>query len=427
MPRPNLSPTTLARSSRHIWRLTCLASLLGAITTPAFADSCPPEKLQVVARYFSSATPEAPENYRNAYKHYPSRLVHASGQLSPLAQGVPLGNVEFSYDGKSQRLDEFLAATRTSAFLVLQDGKVRNEQYFNGNGPDTPLLLNSMTKSVVSLLVGIALDQKLIASVDDPIIRYLPELKGSAYETATVRQVLDMTTAIAYPGQDPKASGRGRDIQAAAGKSFACGESLRPHPAGAQPAGDGKHGEHWLYANTNTQVLGALLERVSGMSVSTFMERNLWSRIGAEGDAYWLLDQSDDKTAIEQTWMGLNARLRDVGRIGQMVLQDGQWQGQQIVSKAWLEESAQPTAPFLQQLEARPAFGYSHQWFVPVGKDHELMGLGFGGQMLYINPAKRLVVVQLTTDPNFDSKKTAEEALVVFRSIAGSLGQGDAP
>ncbi len=404
-------------------KLGLLLSLAGVTTLPASAaeNVCGPEQIQAVARYFSTATAEAPENYRNAYQHFPSREIAAAPKPFALTEGQPLGKVDYNYDGKEHSLDEFLKNTRSNAFLVLHNGQILQEQYFNGASQQSHFLINSMTKSLVGLLVGVAVERGKIASLDDLVSRYLPELADSAYATATIRQVLDMTTNLQFAGQNPEAAGRGRDIEAAAGKSFGCNQSIRQHPATALYSKDGQHGEQFAYINTNTQVLGMLIERVTGTSLAQFMERNLWSRIGTESSAYWLLDQTDNSRAIEHAWVGFNARLRDLGRMGLLLAQDGEWQGQQLISKAWMNGSMHPSESFLQQLPSRPLFGYSHQWWIPVGGEGEFMGIGFGGQYLYVNQPKQIVVVQLSTNPAYDPKKTSEETLAAFRAIANKL------
>ncbi|MDF3927980.1 serine hydrolase domain-containing protein [Pseudomonas putida] len=403
--------------------LGLVLSLAGGTVLPAAAaDSvCGPKNIEAVASYFSTATASAPQNYRNAYQHFPSREIPAAAKPFGLTAGQPLGKVDYSYEGKERSLDDFLKSTRSNAFLVLHDGQILQEQYFNGASQQSHFLINSMTKSLVGLLVGVAVEQGKIASLDDPITRYLPELAHSAYATATVRQVLDMTTAMQFAGQNPEAAGRGRDIEAAAGKSFGCNQSIRQHPTTALYSERSHHGERFTYINTNTQVLGMLVERVTGTSLSQFMENNIWSRIGTESSAYWLLDQTDKSKAIEHAWVGLNARLRDLGRMGMLLAHGGEWQGQQLISKAWINESMHPSEPFLQQLPERPLFGYSHQWWVPVGGEGEFMGIGFGGQYLYVNQPKQLVVVQLSTNPAYDPKKTSEETLAAFRAIATKL------
>ncbi|MBN7822455.1 serine hydrolase domain-containing protein [Bowmanella yangjiangensis] len=403
--------------------LGLMLGLSGGAAAELAVDSCPPERLQAVARYFSVTTAEAPQHYQSAYRQFPARAIGAAPDPLPLARGKPLGEVEFRYADSARRLDDFLQDTRTHAFLVLHKGQIRREQYFNGGTAETRFLANSLTKSLVGLLVGVALEQGLIASLDEPVSLYLPELAGSAYDSASVRQVLDMTTAVRFAGQDPKAAGRGRDIEAAAGRSFACGQSLRPHPASALPSEDARHGERFSYVNTNPQVLGALLERVAGMSLSQFMERNLWSRIGTEDMAYWLVDQPAVDNAMEHAWMGFNARLRDYARVGQLLLQEGEWQGQALIAKDWLEASEKPTEGFLQRLPERPQFGYSHQWWIPFGGAGELMGIGFGGQYLYVNRPSQLVVVQLSANPAYDPQQTSEQALAAFRAIADQLEQ----
>ncbi|MFK0090039.1 serine hydrolase domain-containing protein [Pseudomonas sp. NPDC090755] len=405
-------------------RLALLVSLSAGVATSAVADTtCGPEQFKAVAQYFSHASAQAPANYQSAYLNYPSRSIAAADKPFPLPLGTPLGNVSYQYADKPSTLDDFLKATRSHGLLVLHKGRIVREQYANGGTEQTRFLLNSMTKSLVGLSVGIAVDQGLISSLDDPISHYLPELKEGAYQTATVRQVLDMTTALHFAGQSPDAAGRGRDIEATASKSFGCGQSIRQHPVNALFNEGSQHGQAFTYINTNTQVLGALVERVSGTSLSKFMERNLWSRIGTEDAANWLIDQPDDSKAIEHAWMGFNARVRDLGRLGLLLANNGEWQGKQLISKSWIHDSMTPDQPFLKQLAQRPVFGYSHQWWVPVGGKDEFIGMGFGGQYLYVNQAEQLVIVEMSANPTFDSRKSTEEAIAVFRAVAANLAQ----
>nr|WP_241263176.1 serine hydrolase [Parahaliea mediterranea] len=300
---------------------------------------------------------------------------------------------------------------------MLEDGSIRHQSHFFGYTADDPRILFSTTKSIVSLLVGIAIDDGLIKSVDDPVTVYLPELKDSGYAGATIKHVLQMTTAVHYPGEDSGAAGMGRDIRGVSARSLAFGAGgLREHPQHARAKPGVRHGDSWEYLNTNTQTLTVLLERVSGRTVSAYAEEKLWRKLGAEQPAYWLIDRYQDSGAIEHGWMGLIMTLHDMARIGLMVENGGYWNGQQIVSSSWVKASTTADNAAVRSLAGHRSTHYGYQWWMPEGDEGEFMSVGHAGQIIYVNPAHDTVIVQTAADPAW-GPGTKEEAVAVFRAM----------
>ncbi|KZY37080.1 hypothetical protein A3754_09045 [Alcanivorax sp. HI0083] len=384
------------------------------------AEVCGRKEIGEVARYFSTKTPDAAQHFRSAYQRFSATKLAPGNTVIELPEGQPLPPVSFSLKGQSASQEDYFASRKVSGFLVIKDGEIREETYRLGADRSSVFLINSMSKSVVSLLVGIAVDQGMIDDIDQPITEYLPELKESGFQGASIRDLLNMSTAVYFKGQSPDAAGEGRDIRPAAGASFACGASLRPYPGTALKKKGVEHGEKWEYINTNTQVLTMLVEKASGMTAAEFAETNLWSKIGAKSPAYWLTDQAKDAEPIEQGWMGMNARLRDLGRLGLMLTHDGKVAEMQVISPQWLSDSFSPDNAALETLEKQPLFGYSHQWWLPAGNGEEIMGVGFGGQYLYVNPAENLVIVMTSVSPEYGMSSKAD-ALALFRAVSTRL------
>lgn len=297
--------------------------------------------------------------------------------------------------GATARLDDYLVRTRTAAFIVLHEDRVVLERY--GRGYDRHSLLNSFSiaKSVMSVLVGIALAEGHIASLDSTVAGICPEFAGTPYGAATVRELLTMTSGIGdAPSLLPARAEvyYGDDLHAVALRARA-------------PAADGKP---WRYSETDVQVLGFVLERAIGMLVSQYLAAKLWQPLGMESQALWALDREGGS---EKTFCCLSARARDFARFGKLMRDGGRWNGRQLVPAAWAERSVLPGI-------AMPD-GYVHQhlWWTPRsrhGDRGDFFAYGHNGQYLYVNPAARLVIVKL-------SETQGQEPVPMFRAIADAV------
>lgn len=327
---------------------------------------------------------DLPSSFQRMENFFPVRVVSAGRRTAALAaQDVkPLPTYQFK--GAERTVDEFVADTHVSGLIVLHRGRILKEVYRQGASPETRFTSWSVAKSVTATLVGIARDEGLIESFDDPIGQYLPELTSSAYGAVTIKQALQMSSGVRFdetyeaPDSDfwvfmNEWAGQGK-----ANDYLESSEAV--HPAGTI----------FNYNTSETQLLGWLVRRVTGKSVSTYLSEKIWQPAGMEADAYWLLDAEE---GMEVTGIGLNARLRDYARFGQMyVTGEGLPQG-------WVEEATKPSDSQVAhgQLYEGMDLGYQYQWWSFPDGTFEAQGIH--GQFIYVNPEKELVVVVASAWP----------------------------
>lgn len=314
----------------------------------------------------------------------------------------------YSWQGRTYTPTEFLERTYTNALLVMKDGHIVSEIYRNNSSPATRFIGWSMTKSVTSLLVGCALAEGKIPSLDVPITDFLPELKGGGYDGVSIRHVMQMRSGVDYPERYDFANpgvAASNHIAALVRNTARFADIARTLPRLSPP------GELFQYKTIDTAVLGWLIERVTGGSVAAYTGRCLWEPLGAEADGYYIMD-GPAGIGREFSGAGFNATLRDFARIGQMMLDEGVADGRRIVSAQWVRESTRPSG----QRDGERG-GYGLQWWM-ADKDGAYMAIGLQGQFLYVDPASRTVVVKLSYFPPGDD--VAEGETRAFFSAASA-------
>ncbi|MCC7464079.1 MAG: serine hydrolase [Gammaproteobacteria bacterium] len=309
--------------------------------------------------------------------------------------------LDFTYEFKGARHtpEEFMERTCTNALLVMKDGRIVSESYRNNTSPATRFIVWSVTKSIVSMLVGIAMQEGRIQSLDDPVVRYLPELKGGGYDGVTIRQVLQMRSGVDYEERydfgNPGRAARNHEyalVQNVVRFAEVARTIPRKHPPGAV----------WEYKTLDTAVLGWLLERVSGGSnVSAYLAQRIWEPLGAEADGFFIMD-GPPGTGREFTGAGFNATLRDLGRLGQMMLDGGVANGRRVLSADWVREATRP-------LPTGIGPGYGYQWWM-IAQPGAYQAIGLQGQFIHVDPATRTVVVKLSYFPPEDQGSELEVA-----------------
>lgn len=374
------------------------------------------------ATLFSAAS--IVENFRTMPDHWPSRAVHRRGAVFELhSEPVDLPR-SFGYRGAERDMDEFLARRATTGLLVISHDRVTAERYFLGNTAQTRAISWSVAKSFVSALVGIAIREGKIRGVDAAVTDYVPQLAGSGYDGVRLKDVLQMSSGIRFREDYGDLTS---DINRM-GIDLSLGVPLRRFVAGL--GNEKPPGTYNRYVSMDTQVLGMVLAGATGNNLSAYLEEKIWSRIGAESDAYWLLDGE----GVEWAFGGLNMTLRDYGRFGLLYLRGGAWDGQSIVPSEWIRASVTPDAPHLMPGK-NPAsdsrFGYGYQWWIPeaagaegTGKpSSEFLAIGVYGQYIYVAPDHDLVIVKTSADRDFqtDDYESDFETLAALRAIAGSL------
>jgi CubicO group peptidase (beta-lactamase class C family) len=251
------------------------------------------------------------------------------------------------------------------------------EKYFKGYDKQSIVPSFSMAKSVTSILIGCAIDEGFIKSVDEPITRYIPELVTNGFEKVTIKHLLQMTSGIAFNESYINPFGDAA--------SFYYGRNLRKQITKMQL----KHepGKQFEYVSGNTQLLGLVLERaLNGKTVTQYLQDKLWTPLEMEYDASWSIDKK--KNGLEKTFCCINARARDFAKIGRLYKNKGNWNGKQLVSQKWVEASTK-----LDTTDGSADY-YQYQWWLP-SKNGDFMAEGILGQFIYVNPTKNLIIVRL--------------------------------
>lgn len=317
---------------------------------------------------------------------FTTRTVARSGRIWELPRADHALDFTYTYKGQQYTPEQFLERNYTNALLVMKDGRIVSEIYRNNTNAQTRFMAWSVTKSITSILIGVAVQEGRIKSLDDKITVYLPELKGSGYDGATVRQVLQMRSGVDYEERYDFAN---PGIAARNHEQALVSNVIRFVDAAKTIKRQHKPGEVFQYKTLDTAVLGLLLERVSGGStIAAYAAQRLWEPLGMERDGFFIMD-GQPGIGREFNGAGFNATARDFARIGQMMLQDGQANGRQIVSPEWVRESTKATGG--------PGPGYGYQWWIP--NDHSFQAVGLQGQYIFVDRATRTVVVKLSYFP----------------------------
>jgi CubicO group peptidase (beta-lactamase class C family) len=304
--------------------------------------------------------------------------------------------------GTAFTFDDMVTLSHTDGIVVLHQGQIIYERYLNGMQPHTLHAWASGSKSMTGTLAAL-LAQAGVFDPDAPVATYLPELRASGFGAATVRQVLDMTTAVRFSDDEVDPVSESWQYSVAAGwratpESYTGPATLYDYLPTMRL--DGEHGRQFAYVTPNTDVLAWLMRRQLDQTLAETMRERIWSKLGAERDAFWIVDGA----ATETAGSGLVTTLRDMARFGQMLLQQGQFNGQQIVPAAVVAdiERGADRGAFARGPAAGPTnqgWSYHDQWWVTHDALGAYVAIGYGGQMLYIVPGARLVVAKFSSYP----------------------------
>ncbi len=339
--------------------------------------------------YDGALTPELAVNtFRNIDRLFPTRTVPRSNK--PLALPIPvdadpLRDVRFKDGGKTYDLESYLELNRVTGLLVLKDGRVKLERYRLGNTERTRWMSMSVAKSITSTLIGAAVKQGAIASLADPVTKYVPVLKGSSYEGVSVRDVLMMSSGVRWNEAytDP-ASDRRRLLEAQI--SQVPGSALKVMTSLPRA---GEPGTVNNYSTGETQIAGEILRAAVRQPLADYLHERIWNRVGMEDDANWWLDSPG---GVEIGGSGFSATLRDYGRFGQFLLNDGVAGGERILPEGWLREATTPKT-----LRGGTLLDYGYLWWTPPIDAALARGaysaIGIYGQRLFVDPTARVVIV----------------------------------
>ena len=295
-----------------------------------------------------------------------------------------------------------------TSLLVLKDGQIVFEEYYLGTTADDRRISWSVAKSFVSALFGILLDEGAIASLDDPVTQYAPMLKGGAYDGATIRDVLQMASGVTF---DEDYLDFNSDINRM-GRVLALGGRMDDFAADLTETFVAP-GQQWQYVSIDTHVIGMVIRGATGRTIPDLLSEKVIAPLGLEQSPLYITDGAGTAFVLG----GLNLTTRDYARFGQMFLQNGRYNGQQIVPADWVAASTAPSAP-----TKADAIGYGYQWWVPKGAPMgEFMGRGIYGQYVYVNQNSGVVIATTGADRNFRDDGVNDANVAMFRTIANSL------
>jgi CubicO group peptidase (beta-lactamase class C family) len=383
--------------------LSLLASFLGLVVLALLVAIVvyPPEYLYRVLVWQES-------DYGDYMNNFPNRPLQASPEPFLFESAPDEEHVRQVFEANLgvDDFDAFLEGSGAQAFIVIQVDKILYENYFNGAQRDTMMTSFSAAKSFVTTLVGIAVHEGYIHSIDDPLTDYLPELaeRDARFKDITIRNVMMMASGLDYQemrwalfnGDDPLTTYYLDQRKAA----------LEFTKIVDRP------GDYFQYNKYHPQLLGLVLERATGMTVTDYLQQKLWDPIGAEFGGSWSLDS--EKSGFEKMETGVNARAIDYAKLGRLYLNGGQWNGKQVIPSEWVADATQ-VDPALQRAGYYPdemgqtLFNdlhgyYKYMWYGFFrGQDsHDFAAVGDHGQFIYVSPAKNLIIVRNGLEYGYD-------------------------
>lgn len=323
--------------------------------------------------------------FRNIDRLFPTRTVARGDTVYPLpVSDDPLQAFSYSVDGQTYDLYDVLSMNRVSGMVIIRNGEILFEKYLLGNNERTRWMSMSVVKSITATLIGAAIQDGHISSIDDLIVDYLPRFAGTAYDGVTVRHLLQMSSGVAWNETytDP-ASDRRRMLEAQiSGEPGAVLELMASLPRAAEP------GTRWNYSTGETQLAGALVHAATGKPVADYLSEKIWSKMGMEADANWWLQSPD---GLEVGGSGLSATLRDYARFGMFMLNDGVIDGERVLPEGWMETAGAPKVIGGEQV----AYGYMLWPF----HEQSYAAVGIFGQYVFVDPDKDLVVAMWGAQP----------------------------
>ena len=354
------------------------------------------------------------ENFTGMNKKFDAHEIIPGDKTFKFPQGNEVQLPEnFTSEGVKYNLQQYIDSSFTTGLMVIQNDTIVFEEYYLGNNESNPHISWSVAKSFVSALFGIAMDDGYIKSIDQKVEEYLPELIGSGYEGVKIKDVLQMSVGVGF---NEDYGDFNSDINKW-GRGFALGKSQNKFASTL--VREIEPGTQHHYVSINTHVLGMIITEATGISLSQYLESEIWKPMGMEHSAYWLCDNLGMEVALG----GLNVCLRDYAKLGQLYLQKGNWKGQQIVSEDWVIASVTPDAPHIQPENALP-FGYGYQWWVPAGDEGEFLAMGIYDQYIYVNPTTKTVIAKNSANHKFNEPNNSfsnhDVILEFFRGIAHS-------
>jgi CubicO group peptidase (beta-lactamase class C family) len=347
-------------------------------------------------------------------KRLPHRVVKKPATPRPFAPSPAEPAFTYTHESQRRTVADYLNRQRVTGLLVIKDNAVVLERYQYGRTPATRFLSASMAKSIVGLLVGIALDEGRIRSLDDLARVYVPALAGNPYGETSIRDLLQMSSGVRFSEQYDGRDDLSALIEDTIGQRSAGGAAvLLPHAQRRVAPG-----KVFYYSSADTQALGLVLRSATGMPVADYFSERVWQPMGAQDDASFLIDAAGQ----EATFAFLHATLRDFGRLGLLLANEGKVGDRQVIPAEWLRQSTVATQAHTQPYVASSYFGYGNQFWVFPGNKRRFALIGVRGQVIFVDPELRLVLVQTAVWQSAGDRAARAELLALWRGMVEQYG-----
>jgi CubicO group peptidase (beta-lactamase class C family) len=345
---------------------------------------------------------------------YPFHRVARPAAASPLRRAAREITLTYRYEGSEYTLDDYLERNPATGLLIARDDTILFEHYRYGRTDRDRLVSWSMAKTVVSMLLGIAVADGAIRSIDQPASDYVAELAGTEYGRTPIRALLHMSSGVAfsetYSGMD--------DLATLLAERFS---RANPGPAKVLAQFNRREappGTRFHYATAETQVLGLVVGNAVHGSLASYLQDRIWQPMGAEADATWVVDT----TGTEMGSTGLSATLRDWARFALLLAHDGAWNGRQIIPRQWLLDATSVEAPYLAPGAATRTYGYGYQVWLRPGPRRQFSLLGVHGQAIFIDPVAHLVLVHTAVRLKPSIDPSVAELNALWQALVAAYG-----
>jgi CubicO group peptidase (beta-lactamase class C family) len=390
---------------------------------PVFSDTGPDAATYgaaagypVGARGSASELDELVGSYSHFDEIYPSRRISAAKTPWYFKRSAE-PRIAYYFDSKLLTIADYIERNPVTGLLIAKDDTIIYEHYQYARTDRDRFLSQSMAKTIVAMLVGIAVSEGRIKSIDDLTSTYVPGLAGTEYGNTTIRALLNMASGVAfaeeYNGND--------DIARLAKALFGEGEKDPATIITQFNTRSATPGTKWHYASIETEILGLVLRSATATPVADYFHDRIWDAIGAEADASWVVDG----TGQEIAFCCVNATLRDYARFGRLLAHDGVWQGRQLIPRQWLLDATtvRPADSYLAPRVATPYFGYGYQVWILPGERRRFALLGIRGQIILVDPTSKLIMVQAAVRQKPNEPGSLKEPLALWFSVLQQFGK----
>jgi len=394
-----------------------------AVAGAVFSDIGPDAAAYGAAAGFpvgTRATASQLENLVGTYSHFDemfsSRPIRRA--TTPwLFKRAPEPAISYNFRSDRLSIEDYLGRNPTTGLLIAKDDTILYEHYQYARTDRDRFLSQSMAKTITAMLIGIAVSENKIRSIDDLVSVYVPGLANTEYGKTPIRELLHMSSGVAftenYDGKDDVAQ-LVRDLFGEPGKDPVA--SVAQFNTRIAPPGT-----KWHYASVETEILGLVLRAATGVPVADYLGDKIWGAIGTEADASWTIDSTGQETAF----CCFNATLRDYARLGRLLAYDGAWEGRQLIPRQWLLDATtvNPGNAYLAPGAATPYFGYGYQVWIPPGEQRSFALIGIRGQMIFVDPASKLVMVHTAVRKQPSDRASSADLIALWLGVVAQLGK----